>query len=168
LEFPCFNGEDPNSWCYKVEQFFEFYDAPEGQRLSLIAFHMEGEALSWFQALRSSNNLSTWSEFLIAIQVRFGRGSYDDPLETLSKLKQIGSFDDYKTQFEILANRVHRLIDPYKLSHFLGGLKNDIRLPVRMFNPKSLNDAYSLAKIQEECLAINIKPGKFLWSYSRN
>jgi hypothetical protein len=37
-----------------------------------------------------------------------------------------------------------------------------------MFNPKSLNDAYSLAKIQEECLAINIKPRKFLWSSSKN
>jgi hypothetical protein len=104
LEFPCFNGEDPNSWCYKVEQFFEFYDIHEGQRLSLTAFHMEGKALSWFQALCSSNNLFTWNEFLNAIQVRFGRGSYDDPMETLSKLKQIGSLDEYKTQFEILAN----------------------------------------------------------------
>jgi hypothetical protein len=123
---------------------------------------MEGKALSWFQALRSSNNLSTWSEFLIAIQVRFGRGSYDDPMETLSKLKQTGSLDNYKTQFEILANRVHRLIDPHKLSYFLGGLRDDIRLPVtvRMFNPKTLNDAYSLAKIQEECITINLKSGK--------
>jgi hypothetical protein len=65
---------------------------------------MEGKALSWFQALCSSNNLSTWSEFLIVLQVRFGRGSYDDPMETLLKLKQTGSLDDYKTQFEILAN----------------------------------------------------------------
>jgi hypothetical protein len=65
---------------------------------------MEGKALSWFRALCSSNHLSTWSEFLIALQVRFGRGSYDDPMETLLKLKQTGSLDDYKTQFEILAN----------------------------------------------------------------
>jgi len=34
----------------------------------------------------------------------------------------------------------------------LGGLKNEMRLPVRMFNPRSLIDAYSLARIQEECL----------------
>ena len=87
LEFSCFNGEDPDSWCYRADQFFEFYDIPEGQRLSIAGFHMEGKALSWFQVLRSSNNLSSWSEFLIAIQVRFGRGSYDDPMETLSKLK---------------------------------------------------------------------------------
>jgi hypothetical protein len=168
LEFPCFNGEDPDSWCHRADQFFELYDIPEAQRLSITGFHMEGKALSWFQALRSSNNLSTWSEFLIAIQVRFGRGSYDDPMETLSKLKQTGSLDDYKTQFEILANRVHRLIDPHKLSCFLGGLRDDIRLPVRMFNPKTLNDAYSLAKIQEECIAINLKSGKSVWYSSKS
>jgi hypothetical protein len=38
------------------------------------------------------------------------------------------------------------------LSCFLGGLKDEIRLPVRMFNPKTLVDAYSLARMQEECI----------------
>ena len=71
LEYAYFNGEDPNSLCYRVDQFFEFYDIPESQRLSITAFHMESKALSWFQALRSANNLSSWSEFLIAIQVGF-------------------------------------------------------------------------------------------------
>jgi hypothetical protein len=60
------------------------------------------------------------------------------------------------------------LTDPHKLSCFLGGLRDDIRLPVRMFNPKTLNDAYSLAKIQKECLAINIKSGKSVWYSSKN
>jgi hypothetical protein len=169
LEFPCFNGEDPDSWCYKADQFFEFDDIPEGQRLSLTAFHMEGKALSWFQALRSSNNLSSWSEFLIAIQVRFGKGSYDDPMETLSKLKQTGSLEEYKTQFEVLASRVLRLIDSHKLSMFLGvGLRDDIRGLVRMFNPKTLNNAYALARMQEECIVINKKYGKPVWGSFRN
>jgi hypothetical protein len=36
---------------------------------------------------------------------------------------------------------------------FLGGLNDEIRLSVRMFNPKSLVEAYSLAHVQEECLS---------------
>ncbi|XP_059456434.1 uncharacterized protein LOC132186472 [Corylus avellana] len=163
LEFPTFNGDDPDSWCYRAEQFFEFYDIQERQKLRITAFHMEGKALSWFQALRNTNNLSSWNDFLIAIQVRFGKGAYDDPMETLSKLKQVGSLEEYKTQFEILANRVLLLIDSHKLSMFLGGLRDDIRLPVRMFNPKTLNDAYALARIQEECLATNSRSGKPVW-----
>jgi hypothetical protein len=93
-----------------------------------------------FQALCNTHNLSSWNEFLVGIQVRFGKGSYDDPMEALSKLKQTSSLEEYKTQFELLANRVLRLIDSHKLNMFLEGLRDDIRLPVRMFNPKTLND----------------------------
>jgi hypothetical protein len=32
-----------------------------------------------------------------------------------------------------------------------------------MFNPKTLNDAYALARIQEECLMNNMKSGKPVW-----
>jgi hypothetical protein len=63
----------------------------------------------------------------------------------------------------VLANRVLRLIDSHKVSMFLGGLRDDIRLPERMFNPKTLNDAYALARIQEECLMTNVKGGKPVW-----
>ena len=58
-----------------------------------------------------------------------GSATVYDPMNTLSKLKQNGSLDNYKT-----------------LSYFLGGLKDNIQLPIRMFNPKTLN-AYSLARI---------------------
>lgn len=44
-----------------------------------------------------------------------------------------------------------------QLSYFLSGLKDEIRLPVRMFNPPNLITAYGLAKIQEEHLLLNKK-----------
>jgi hypothetical protein len=34
---------------------------------------MEGKTLIWFQALCASNGLSTWYEFLRAIQARFSQ-----------------------------------------------------------------------------------------------
>ena len=39
------------------------------------------------------------------------------------------------------------------MSCFLSGLKDEIRLPVRMLVPKTLNEAFGLAKIQEEYLS---------------
>jgi hypothetical protein len=125
------------------------------QRLSISSFHMEGKALSWFQELKSSGSLSSWDEFLRAMKIRFGKGSYDNPMENLTNLKQVGSLEDYKTQFDTLATKVHALPDFHKLSMFLGGLREEIRLPVRMFNPKTLIDAYSLARIQEESVHAN-------------
>lgn len=52
-----------------------------------------------------------------------------------------------------MALKVHRLPDEHKLSCFLGRLKNEIWLLVRIFNPKTLVEAYSLPRIQEECLS---------------
>jgi hypothetical protein len=51
---------------------------------------------------------------------------------------------------------------------FMGGLRDDIRVPVRMFNPKTINDAYALASMQEECIVINTKFGKPVWGSFRN
>ena len=59
----------------------------------------------------------------------------------------------YKGNFEILSNRIVGLSEAHKLSCFLSGLKDEIRLPVRMLVPKTLNEAYGLAKIQEYLLS---------------
>jgi hypothetical protein len=114
------------------------YCTPDTQRLSISAFHMDGKALVWFQELKANNEVSPWKDFVRAIQIRLGRGLYNDPIETLSKLKQEGSLEDYKNQFDILTLKVHCLLDEHKFNCFLGGLKDDIRLPVQMFNPKTL------------------------------
>jgi hypothetical protein len=50
---------------------------------------MESKALVWFQELKASKCVANWEEFGRAMQIRFGKGSYDDPMETLSKLKQV-------------------------------------------------------------------------------
>jgi hypothetical protein len=113
---------------------------------------MKGKAFVWFQELKTNKCMSNWEEFVRAMQIRFGKGSYDDPVETQTKLNQVGLLENYNTQFDNLALKVQGLPESHKLSYFLGGLKNEMRLPVRMFNPRSLIDAYSLARIQEECL----------------
>jgi hypothetical protein len=71
-------------------------------------------------------------------------------MEALSKLKQITTVGDYKERFEALSNRVRGVDDHNWVSCFLGGLKDVIRLLVRMFKPQTLLAAYGLAKVQEE------------------
>lgn len=124
---------------------------------------MEGRALVWFQELKASGSIGTWEEFARAIQIRSGQGAYDNPMETLSKLKQEGSLEDYKTKFDTLALKVQRLPEEHKLSCFMGRLKHKIRLPVRMFNLKSLLDAYSLVRIEEECVMNPAKSSGLSW-----
>ena len=87
------------------------------------------------------------------MQTRFGVTVYDDPMEALIRLKQTSTVIAYKGNFEILSNGIFGLSKSHKLSCFLSGLKDEIRLPVRMLVLKTLNEAFELAKIQEEYLS---------------
>lgn len=84
-----------------------------------------------------------------ALLVRFGPNAYDDPTETLTRLRKNGIMEDYKARFEAPSKRLRGLFDTYKLSYFHSGLCDDIRLPIRICNPPNLKSAYSLAKIKE-------------------
>lgn len=44
LEFPKYSGDDPTEWFTRVDQFFEYQDTLEIQKVSLASFHLEGEA----------------------------------------------------------------------------------------------------------------------------
>ena len=97
--------------------------------------------------------MDSWETFVRAIQVRFGPSSYDNPMEALTKLKQTTIVAVYKSQFEMLSNRIRNLSESHKLSCFLSGLRDKVRLVVRMQNPRTLSATFRLAKIQEEYLS---------------
>ena len=76
-------------------------------------------------------------------------------MEALSKLRQVNSVAQYKGQFEALSDHIKELPEKCKLSCFLSGLKEEIRLPAKIFSPQNLSAAFGLAKIQEEYLSAN-------------
>ena len=82
-----------------------------------------------------------------ALHIRFGALAYDDLMEALTKLRQVNSVSSYKAPFEALSNRIKELFEKHKLSCFLSGLRDEILLPIKMFNPQNLNSAFGLAKI---------------------
>uniref|UniRef100_A0A2N9HXW7 Chromo domain-containing protein n=1 Tax=Fagus sylvatica TaxID=28930 RepID=A0A2N9HXW7_FAGSY len=152
LDFPRFKGGDPTAWVYRALQYFHYYQVLEPEKVMHASYHLDEEALVWFQDCE--HELHGWNDFVRAIQIRFGPASYDDPMELLTKLKQThNSIAAYKSQFESTSNRVRDLSDMHKLSCFMSGMKDEIRLAVKMQGPRNLGEAYALAKIQEEYLA---------------
>ncbi|KAF5443243.1 hypothetical protein F2P56_035816, partial [Juglans regia] len=150
LDFPHFRGEDPEGWVFKMNHYFAFYQTPVAQKILMASYHMEGEALTWYQDAVDTGQFTNWQTFVEALQLRFGPKAYDNPMESLTRLKQSSTVAVYKAQFESLSNRLKGLSDNHKLSCFLSGLKDEIRLPLRLLKPANLNIAFSLAKIQEE------------------
>nr|GEU83381.1 retrovirus-related Pol polyprotein from transposon TNT 1-94 [Tanacetum cinerariifolium] len=149
LEFPKFIGEDVQGWLFRVNQFFlidGIHD--DAQKLMLASMHLFGNALNWHkQFLRRSRDNVTWQRYEEGIKERFDHVNEDLMVE-LKNLVQA-----YQDLFEDLLIKVERS-KAYAISLFIKGLKEEIRLVVRMFKPSKLVDVYCLAKMQEATLDI--------------
>ena len=55
----------------------------------MALYHLDGEALIWFQEAEQARGFTSWEVFVQALQTRFGTTAYDDPMEALTRLKQM-------------------------------------------------------------------------------
>ncbi|GJW41349.1 hypothetical protein Tco_0067194 [Tanacetum coccineum] len=77
----------------------------------------------------------------------------EDPIAELKNLRYETSMNKYQSNFERLLNLVD-ITESQSISMFIAGLPATIELNVRMFKPKSLSDAFSLANLQEATLVV--------------
>jgi hypothetical protein len=69
--------------------------------------------------------------------------------------------EDYQTQFEILSNKIQGLSEEFKVSTFLSGLREEVRITVTMLKPRNLTTAFGLARLQEEEVKLRGKSQKY-------
>jgi hypothetical protein len=86
MDFPWFDGDDPANWNYKDNLYFAFHETQGMDKIPIASFHMEGEALIWFQDVEYSGLVKTWESFVKACLIRFGCTAYDNPMEALTTL----------------------------------------------------------------------------------
>ncbi|PWA65591.1 hypothetical protein CTI12_AA334540 [Artemisia annua] len=123
LEFPSFDGEGFNDWIYKCNQFFEVDETPRGTGVD-------------------------WEKYLADLREFFIEGIISKPLIELKNLKFSSTIDEYNSEFNALRNQV--VVPPdVLLDLYLGGLPNEFLHTIQLIDPKSLNHAMKLAKIQE-------------------
>ncbi|KAJ0577105.1 putative retrotransposon gag domain, aspartic peptidase domain superfamily [Helianthus annuus] len=155
LHFPRFSGDDPTGWIYQAEQYFEFQNVATTDQVSLASFHLDGIALQWHRWYTKTRGPLTWAEFTTALLNRFGPTDYEDPSEALHRLKQVTTVAAYQEAFERLSNRLDGLPELFLMGCFIGGLKEEIRLEVKIKKPRTLSDAIGIARMVEEKLSLH-------------
>ncbi|EXC16225.1 hypothetical protein L484_024397 [Morus notabilis] len=48
LDVPQFNGTNVVNWVYKIEKFFSLHCIDPDLRLAVVAFHLDGEPVTWY------------------------------------------------------------------------------------------------------------------------
>ncbi|KAJ9553796.1 hypothetical protein OSB04_017841 [Centaurea solstitialis] len=150
LEFPSFDGEAFKDWYYKCNQFFELDNTPENMKIRLVSIHLKGRALQWHQGFMSEMEGKTldWEKYLAELRDQFVEGIVSKPLIELRNLKLTTTVSEYNSKFNALRNQVAVPPD-ILLDLYIGGLTNEIMHTVQLMDPKTLNQAMKLARIQE-------------------
>jgi len=69
-------------------------------------------------------------------------------LEELIELKQKNDLETYIKDFDILWNR-SEISEKNTLVFFIGGLEVEVKNMIKMFEPKSLKQAYTFARLHD-------------------
>nr|GLL39942.1 uncharacterized protein LOC109154433 [Ipomoea trifida] len=86
LDVPKFDGADPKRWIFNIQEYFNFHQTPEPQRLQIAGLCLEGDASEWFRWMKQNRMLYGWHDFLEKVEQRFGMMQFEDPLADLAKL----------------------------------------------------------------------------------
>ena len=68
------------------------------------------------------------------------------------ELRQTSSLETYIQDFDVLWNKAD-ISERHAMVFFIGGLEIEIKNPVKMFDPKTLRQAYNLARLQDNTLS---------------
>lgn len=126
---------------YKIEQYFDFKDIAPAQQVQLASFYLDGIALQWHRWLNKFCGPLTWSKIVKVVLLHFGPIQYEDPLESLTHLRQTTNMVAYQEAFERLSHQVDSLLEIFLIGCFVIGLRDDIRIDVKIKHPYILENA---------------------------
>lgn len=115
--------------------------------------NFEGRANVWYQNSSSKCINITWEQFLGVVSTKFEEIKEENAIEEFTKLRCVGNYEDYVDKFEELKACMELFntggfSEQYYKSSFIGGLSLELKSVVKMFKPKTLQDAIELGREQ--------------------
>lgn len=147
MDFPKFDGTDAGVWVDNCETYFAMYQIPAGFKVSAASLNLVGKATHWYKAWRQRVGLHGWELFRDAVVREFDFGTHHIKANAMFELKQTGTVDEYKSQFDDLLYNVKlydrtELGEVWEVGHFVAGLKDVIKTHVLSRLPKTVSQAY--------------------------
>jgi hypothetical protein len=139
-------------------QFFWIQATKDVRKVFLASFYMTGDAAQWFALLEKNQGTSTWDEFERLVNQRFGPPIRGNALGELIQLRRETTVTDYQTRFLTLVNGCKGLTEPHQIKIFTAGLRNPLKIDIKLEQPTTLEEAMALARAYEHRLARSAEP----------
>ncbi|KAG8381785.1 hypothetical protein BUALT_Bualt05G0008900 [Buddleja alternifolia] len=155
---PNFTGDDPLGWLARLDQHFDLYPCHDEQKIQLSMVAMEGIALNWFRWFKRKRPRFSWQELTHALIARFDDRCDGNAYERLASTRHTETVEKYIDSFTQLANQLPALTEETLLGLFMHGLREDVRVQVRVLDPVDLDAAMKMALNLEVALRVQQAP----------
>uniref|UniRef100_A0ACD5UM45 Uncharacterized protein n=1 Tax=Avena sativa TaxID=4498 RepID=A0ACD5UM45_AVESA len=156
MSFPRFTGEHPRVWRDQCLDYFRVFNISPTLWLTTATLHLDGNAAIWLQSYKQRHELEGWPQFVATVEAEFGGDDQRRFMKALLKLKQTGPMQEYILEFQSLMYQVSMFnphYDPqFFISQFIKGLKTELRGVVESQVPDTLEQAFLIARVQQEVL----------------
>jgi hypothetical protein len=154
-----FDGSDPTSWVTQMEHYFSLYNIIDDlAKLQYGVLHLDQERWQWRK--NSRQGYISWTQFVAEIYKRFDTDT--NHLGCLTKLKQLGTMEDFIVAFERLAFRTEGMSDAFFQECFISGLKDEIQAHVLVARPESWVEATKIDKEAQQVVSSQNRKPSFI------
>jgi hypothetical protein len=129
-----FDGKDPITWILQMEKFFDLHNVPNTQKVHISSLYLEPNQFVWYRWLCSHKSLVTWTIFT------------EEMIAHYDKYKEHYLLTEHIDNFQILNIKVTNIPDEHLIDVFIGNLKDKIQHEVRLWEHKSLENAFKVAR----------------------
>nr|CAE02920.3 OSJNBb0108J11.12 [Oryza sativa Japonica Group] len=156
LDFPKFDGTDPQDWRMRCEHYFDVNNTYPGLWVRVATIYFYGRAASWLRSSRAHVRFPVWDDFCIAVSTKFDRDQHDVLIRQMDTIRQSRTVWEYYEKFDELMNQLLSY-DPviskkYLVHRFTEGLRREIRNAVLLQRLHDLESALAIVSLQEEVL----------------
>jgi hypothetical protein len=141
-----FDGKYPITCIPQMEQFFDLHNVPHTQKVRITYLYLEPNQFVWYLWLCSRKSIITWTIFTEEMIAHYEDTRSNTFFSQMINLKPKGSVSEHIENFYRLNIKATDILDEHLIDVFIGTLKDNIQHEVRLWEPKSLENAFKVAR----------------------
>lgn len=106
LDFPKFDGSNPQDWRMKCEHYFDVNNTFPGLWVRISIIYFMGRAASWLRSSRAHLRFPMWEDFCTAVSEKFDRDQHEALIRQMDSIKQTRMVWEFYEQFDELMNQL--------------------------------------------------------------
>ncbi|KAJ1703813.1 hypothetical protein LUZ63_003592 [Rhynchospora breviuscula] len=149
MDFPHYDGGDPEIWKRNCEFYFEIYQVPEVYKTRMAILNFSDEVHEWYISVTSGHHQLPWDMLVDEVVNRYKMNCMKHPVDEFKRIHQTGRVDEYIKRFDKARARLMNfnpaLNEEFFIAGFISGLREELRYTVELHNPKRLYEAFNYA-----------------------